>query len=421
MALYGIGWAVSFDAGLRVYGAKLSLWCFYRFYAGSFFLRQNPMALQVLRAYGLWTLAIIVSDLVNGTALFDSLRHLATPLIGSAGVIFVGASLIRLPSSLVTFFVGIGISKALLGEPAYGDTFAEYSMSWASVQQNSNFFKVRFEPFLSPLAVCLAIGLGSISQVYAAIWLGLTSIVYFSMDARSAGVAMFLAGLATIFIHWGFRPRAQQLLLGGILSLALSYGAYATYVTYSLSTDNLGQNARQLQAIGNPYNPISLLAIGRSEWLVMPKAVMERPLFGWGSWARDENNRFNYMRIERIGSIDYGTIDHSIMDLYIPAHSVVGSAWVWSGILGFVAMIWLLKSTLIMAWRLPSLRSPLLPAVAYLTIVMFWHFCFSPPQSVRLFFPISLGALIVLSGQAMVERMKHLYLRATLIPGPVKP
>lgn len=397
MAAYGAGWAVTFEVGLRVYVAEIVTFAGLALLKWWPLLRHYPMVVQVLWAYALWAFAIVVSDLVNGTMLLESLRNLSTPIIGAAGLIFVSCAVARAPAALLTMLAAMGIAKAVLGEPLYGDAFADLAATWDHVRQDTNFFKVRFEPFITPLVICLAVLLSRRTMKLGALLLIAVGGLYTAVDARSAGLVMFLAGLAVMLIHFGFRTRLSNILGGGLIAVTLFYGAYAVYVGHSLNSDTPGHNSRQLQVLENPYNPLSLLLVGRSEWLVMPLAIAERPIFGWGSWARDEDNRFNHLRALRIGSETASQFDRGTDDLYIPAHSVIGSAWLWSGLLGLAAMAWLFRLILTMVRRLPNTRPELLPALACLTALMVWHFLFSPPQSVRLVFPMALGPLIVLT------------------------
>lgn len=178
----------------------------------------------------------------------------------------------------------------------------------------------------------------------------------------------------------------------------MMYGAYLAYVQYTLSFNPDGHNGKQLQRTENPYNPLDLLLQGRSEWLVIPAAIAENPLFGWGSWAEDKSSYFSILRAQRLDE----EISSSVIKNYIPAHSLIGSAWVWSGLLGFAAMLWFLRIIWTISLRLPGSRSPLLPAVIFLLFLLFWHYFFSPPMHVRISFPITLAALIALTRGATV-------------------
>jgi hypothetical protein len=161
----------------------------------------------------------------------------------------------------------------------------------------------------------------------------------------------------------------------------------------------------------NPYNPLELVMKGRSEWSVLPLAIAERPVFGWGSWAEDKDARFLTIRAEEATGDAFSLVDVQGSLGYIPAHSVVGSAWLWSGILGFVLMLWLLRTILRMGSLLNFISWPLLPAVAVMFLSVLWGYFFSPSISVRLGFPIALASLIVLTSRAQkpLEKNNHIW------------
>lgn len=394
MAAYGIGWAMAFDVGFRLYGGEVISLLGCALMKWPSLLRRFPVMRSVLAAYALWVLAAVISDLINATAIFDSLRNIATPIIGGIGLVFVVSCVSRSPGSLLTYLVAVGLAKGVLGEPAYGDAFAHLETAWATVQQNTNFFKVRFEPAITPLVICAAVLLARQSLRFAGQWLIAFSIFYFFVDARSAGLMLFFAGLTSLLFGGKKRITMKSLLLLTIVGLLLSYGAYAAYVSYSLNSNSLGHNAIQLQRLSSPYNPFSLLLIGRSEWLVMPLAIIEKPVFGWGSWALDENNRFAYLRALHLNTNTQGLSSFD-GDPHIPAHSVMGGVWVWSGLIGLASMLWLGRIIWKMTSKLKSLKSFYFPAVAFFAAMVVWAFLFSPPQVVRIQFPIGLGVLIV--------------------------
>ena len=297
MALFGVGWAVSFDVGVRLYGAEIVA------IVGLLFLRwQNlparfPMLKKLLSAYALWVAAIVLSDSVNGTMVFESARHVATPIIGAVLLIFAVSVLSRKPAALLTFLGATAIAKAVLGDAAYGDAFADQSLTWASIQAQTNIFKVWIVPFLTPTLVLFACLINGRNLKRAVILLLLASVGYFAVDSRSTGLMLFLSSIVLMLVDTGFRPRTAHILFGSVLATSFGYLFYIGYVHYTIEYNPQGHNGRQLLRLDNPFNPINLLIQGRSEWLVWPIAFSERPVFGWGSWAKDTDGRFAILRL----------------------------------------------------------------------------------------------------------------------------
>lgn len=406
MALFGAGWAVSFDVGVRLYGAEIVAVVGLTLLRWQAFPARFPMLKKVLAAYALWVVAICLSDLVNGTALFDSTRHIATPIIGAASLVFAVSVLSRKPSALLTFLAATATAKAFWGDAAYGTTFADQSLNWASIEMNTNLFKVRVVPFLTPALIFLACWISDRNLKRATVLLLLASVGYFAMDARSSGLILFLSAMLLIMINTGFKPRIDHIIVGSVLCAIVGYFSYIGYVYYTIEYNSQGHNGQQLLRLENPFNPFNLLLQGRSEWLVWPIAFAERPLFGWGSWAEDQDGRFTLLRLALLETSTSASVLTSDRN-YIPVHSLIGVAFVWSGLLGLVAALWFLRIILSMGRKLPLLRTYLLPAVVFLFFQVLWHYFFSPPQHVRLSFPVALAALIVLTNPFFPQRLRR--------------
>ncbi|MFX4296134.1 hypothetical protein [Pseudosulfitobacter pseudonitzschiae] len=404
MALFGVGWAVSFDLGVRLYGAEIVSVFGLMLVQWKRLPAQYPMLKKIISAYALWVLAIGLSDLVNGTALFDSARHMATPIIGTALLVFVVAAFSRKPTAILTFLAATAIAKALFGDAAYGETFSDQALTWTNINADTNIFKVRLAPSLTPALLILACWAGSRSLLRGSLVLFIASIGYFAMDARSHGLIFFFSATSLVFIHIGFKPRVNQIIVAGLLGSCVGYVSYIGYVEYTLAYNPNGHNGKQLLRLENPYNPLELLLTGRLEWLVWPIAFAERPLFGWGSWAEDPDGRFTFLKLALLntGTSAINAVDAKVN--YIPVHSLIGAAFVWSGLLGLFAIVWFLRVVLAMGRRLLLAKSYLLPAAIFLFYMLIWHFLFSPPQHVRLSFPVALGSLIVLTSQIVDQR-----------------
>lgn len=398
MALYGAGWALAFEAGVRIYVAELVSVAGLLAVGWWGALQRYPVARSILGAYGLWVLAIFVSDIVNGTSLFDSARAASTPLIGGASFVFVLANVTRNAKSFLTFLAAIAIAKGIFGEPLFGEAFADMPLSMDSIRQDTNFFKVRIAPFLTPAFGLVACFAARKNLLLSALLFLVASAGYFSVDARSGGLVFFLSALVLVALHFRFRPTAGQMMAAGLAAAMIGYVAYLGYVNYTLTMALDGHNAKQLLRMSNVYNPFELILQGRSDWLVAADAASERPIFGYGSWAVDVNYKYTFLMLERAG-IGWEGFWKTDRDVYLPVHSLILSTWVWSGLLGAAAMGWL-GFVLIKSLAKAYVVTPLAPAIFLLSLEVLWHFFFSPPQSVRLFFSVPLAMLALMAQHA---------------------
>jgi hypothetical protein len=157
---------------------------------------------------------------------------------------------------------------------------------------------------------------------------------------------------------------AAGVLAQGLVQLATSGGL--------VSEDAQVKNRMQSQSRGG------LLIAGRPEILVSSAAVIDHPIVGLGSWARD----FKYVEMLNDIQVRFGIPT----DLYdteqdaqglIPVHSHIMGAWVWAGILGAAFWAYILWITFKGIQRLAAQPRPsflhawFLPALA-------WAILFSP-------------------------------------------
>ena len=99
---------------------------------------------------------------------------------------------------------------------------------------------------------------------------------------------------------------------------------------------------------------------GRPEILVSSRAVLDSPILGHGSWAKD----FKYNEMLNDLLIEQGKRENYLQDLdpdwrgLIPVHSHLMGAWVWAGILGAIFwayIFWLVIKGIV---RVSILRPP---------------------------------------------------------------
>lgn len=160
-------------------------------------------------------------------------------------------------------------------------------------------------------------------------------------------------------------------------STALWLVRFATESGY-LKEEAVLKNKEEQQSAGG------LLLGGRPEILVSSQAVLDSPILGYGSWAK------NYKYVEMLSDIQskWGIqvdLDYTeeLLQGLIPTHSHLMGAWVQAGILGAVFwfyMLWLVVRGLI---RLSVLRPPLAPILAFMLTSFLFDILFSPFASTR--------------------------------------
>lgn len=224
------------------------------------------------------------------------------------------------------------------------------------------------------------------------------SLLCFARDARSTGMVFFLGAIIIYCFNSGMYLTRDRLLVFGIAGLLLFQFAYVGYVNAVLNHELGGEHAsEQIERLDNPYNPLELLMTGRGETFAALAAISDAPLFGHGSWAKDDN--LKYYRIlllyqnEEMNEQLVASTDH-----LIPSHSILLGAWVNCGLGGFIAVLLVFVFLLRMGFYLiaNAANTALYPVLVLMTIGVIWTFLFSPLQQLRFNIP-AIGAILLRS------------------------
>ncbi len=181
-------------------------------------------------------------------------------------------------------------------------------------------------------------------------------------------------------------PLGSRMRLVVLASMAIVASlAAGSLVQYLSSRGFLGDEAQEKNETQSHVKG-GLILGARPEILVSSYAVLDSPILGHGSWAKD----FQY--VDMLNDIEFENgmdvdPDASYIEEdsggVIPTHSHIMGSWVWAGVLGavfWVYILWLMiKATVLLATYRP-LYSPLL---LYLFTSMIWDIFFSPFGTTR--------------------------------------
>lgn len=196
------------------------------------------------------------------------------------------------------------------------------------------------------------------------------------------------------------RVRPRNIVL---LSLVLMFAGFVAMEAYKHAAISglLGETNREkyeVQAMGE----YGLLLGGRSEILVAGQAVMESPLLGHGSWAK--NWDYAELLVELKHRLGYVTGPVGELGL-IPAHSHIMGAWVEAGILGAIFWFWVISlpaRTLLYLYQIKAQNSIL---IVFLAFSLIWDVLFSPFGAERRFItPYYVIVMITFLGSLIPER-----------------
>ena len=350
---------------------------------------QYPVLIKIGLCYALLFVSLMLSDMFNETLPEDYLRGWAVVIFSAISVLFLVSQLDKHPQYCIYYLMGLLIIRIFLG----GD--AE-EINIEMIEENTNYFKQRLMGFVNP-AILLGSYFLSINKhsKYAVLLLLSYAIFCLFVDARSNSLAYFVAAVLLFVKLNQIKLTTGKLLFIGIISLCLGAFAYVYYVDQVLYHDFGGINAkRQLNLAADPYNPIDLLKQGRTGTFIAIEAIKDRPIIGYGSWARDETGKYSELQAELMDVSSRFSENHVPL---ISMHSIIFTAWLWAGIGGFFSILFLYVTLLSLGIRLfkKSRNFPLLVIILPLLTEMVWNAFFSPFGHLRTSFPIIASLLIV--------------------------
>lgn len=227
--------------------------------------------------------------------------------------------------------------------------------------------------------------------------------------SRSAGLVPLMAGLFTLVIITNKKTISpKQIATYACVSVLTLYILYAlVYVPNVLNGKIEGGNSLQLKRTENPYNPINLLMVGRTDAIIPFIAFFEKPLTGWGYMTKDPNKKYHRMLIKMSNRTERNRIMDMRSSANIPGHSIIGYYACSYGIIVFVALFLMLYYT----WKYVILsvvvRDKYLLYRLYGIIAVTWHFLFSPMAHFKWSETSTIAIVLVLSMNVITEYEKN--------------
>jgi hypothetical protein len=336
----------------------------------------RPTMRPLLILLGVWLAGQMLTDVYRGTAFVDWAR-------GDANIVFFGIDLLALIALLgrsesrkIIFLIGYSISQLL-------------AMKYQSVGgQSSHGWKFGWGISVNILVVVCSCYFYR-RRNYAVTFLLLMAIAAVNLIANDRSVVLFLfVTVALVVPVIPERVGRLRLLpppgtLGRTFALtALALGAAAAALGAVKLATNSGLMGEEQQKKNEKQaqSSVGTLLAGRPEILVSSRAVIDSPILGHGSKAKDPKY------IEMLTDLEarYGVSERSPDDIEnrtegrIPSHSFILGTWVEAGILGAIFWIYLLRPAPKALLRVPLLKPPLAPLYAYALCSLIWDIFFSP-------------------------------------------
>lgn len=205
--------------------------------------------------------------------------------------------------------------------------------------------------------------------------------MYSMIEGSRSLAGITLAAGMYVLVHQtlGRRERAPQrlsatrtilFLVGGGLIATTLFNLYE----FAAEEGALGDYAQEIYETQS-QGSFGIILGGRSEIFISTQAIMDSPLIGHGSWAKNPKYAQRILELEKFGyEVNYLAADSDL----IPTHSHLFGAWVEAGLIGGLFWIWVLFYCFRVLSNLYIVREPLAPLIVFVGILMLWDVLFSP-------------------------------------------
>lgn len=333
----------------------------------------------------LWMVGTIASNMYNHVEQMDFIKGVFFLVVLILIIPPIYKLLYEKPERIVLFFLGYG----------FGQILAPYTTSDADMSESLGADVYVFYGILSAVAgISYFLYLKGYTKISIIMRYGIAIVGLFNM-ARNP----FLTSTIALLLLWlmrkekgdnnislgNFKRKIPRFFLFAVIAM---FAADSIYEPLAAS-GTLGYDAQE-KYYKQKISGGNALEGGRAETFMGIQLIKENPIWGYGSYAKDEGDRF-HMRYANEHNTEYiWTGDH---DRYLPGHSHIVGAWVQNGILG--GLFWLY--VLFMCWKVFSsgcimCEPRLLCLLMFQSCAFLWDLCFSPfgDRTFTMFFVITL-------------------------------
>jgi hypothetical protein len=324
----------------------------------------------------LWAIAQLVSDIHNETQMLDAAKGVFAPIVFIGTIVGLARYFKTHFSYFPSFLLGVtlgGLISLLLFPTDY---FNFNPWKWGL----SSFF-------LSLIAILFSFFVNRKSKTLLFVVLIILMAVSFSFNSRSMAIFPLIAALAYVSCYNKKESRTRRWLSGRWAAtkallvvlpalMLINVGATALFSSDEFLSKLPGDAAStyKVQATGD----FGILIGARSEILISGQALLDKPMLGHGSWAKDRDGYLDKYAVLR-HQLGYNTRDDNQYESFssdlIPVHSYLMGAFVWAGIFG--GLFWLV--TLSRVYRAFIATLSYLPYYFYFGMIGFvWDVFFSP-------------------------------------------
>lgn len=325
----------------------------------------------VLVVVAVWLFGAIMTDLIKATAFEDLVRGWSKIFFFTITFVFLYLATEGKLLRITLFLLGLGVGDLLTLAHQQDDFFLAEPWKFGFGPPITLFIMV----FISTLSFRRLVGLwGQVAVIAALASLNLV------LNSRSVfGLLLASASIGALAEVLGWFLRGKRLpkpvfaatLVGAFVfcqSVASVYG-------WAASSGILGPEALEKYEV-QTQGGMGILLGGRAESLVSTQAIMDSPIIGHGSWARDYS--YVSLYIQALEQRGVPIIGDPYSSGLIPSHSFLLGSWVEFGILGAIFWIYVLALCGRALYSLFHIPDWCRPFVTFVLLSLMWDVLFSP-------------------------------------------
>ena len=333
-----------------------------------------PKLRIIINLFILLIVSQIISEYIIQNTIENAMKGIAVTIMALLLFLFFLEKIIKDPTLLKWIPICNIISLIV-----WGDQFGFANNDEAS------YFKFYIAPIIASCICYLTMKNSYIFRKNPAILFFVGGIFMIIGGARSLGFSVLISGMIVSITYNAKNIRFKKLIPVLIISGIIFQLFYANIYIPKVKSGEWGskQNQAQLAAINYSTNPLMMIFIARTDFFVSWKAFMDKPIFGHGSWAKDQNLKY-FNLTQELASND-ASKTHSIQTTpLVPIHSVVIGMGTRNGILAFILFLIIFINVYYIGIstirRTPKSYTPFL---IYTIITSFQLLLFGPPANLK--------------------------------------
>lgn len=386
LILFELGFGLKIDLIGSVSVSEIFVFCYTLLFLHREPIRKNTSFSYLLWGYSCLLIAQCVSEMFVGSSPSNSLKGIAITVISFCHLFFLINSFKTSRHMLPWAFVGMLLRPIVMGTDFEGNTID--ALNGLDVV----YLKFVIAPLIINLVMLFSFFHDNIKTSILLIFVGLFILL---LGARSWGGMAFISGIASIIITAFKKIKFKYILMMLLAASLFAFQSYTVYVDRVLSGKITGGNSGQILRADNPYNPINLLKVGRTETFIGAIAFIDAPLWGHGAWKKDSDYGFKYTKMKS----QYQKLNEKVylddVDL-VPCHSVLIGFGCYNGIFAFIFGALLILSFFYMGLHNIFVTRRYIIISTYFLIIFAWHSLFSPQSNFRLTLPLYMAFFYVI-------------------------